>query len=221
MSMRTYTRPFTIARLLLGLALVLGFVMFAPTATHAATRNVCPSGCTYSQIQPAINAASNGDTINIGEGTYYGGLDIFTNVTLAGAGAGLTTIQGVHLGYPDITDGRAVLIDLGATVRIQGVTITTDYPDSGDPRNGGILNFGTLTVANSAIDKNRAPFGGGIANQGGTLTVINSVISRNFADSVGGGILNYENSTATIINSTISGNYNLGSMAAASPTAAR
>jgi len=195
-------------RLLRSLAVLAPLAGVTSTA-HAATLTVCPSGCAYSQIQPAVDAASSGDTISIGAGTYYGAIDVTKNVTLAGAGAGSTTIQGIHLGYPNNTNDRAIMIDSGVTVRIQGVTVTSDSTSSGDPSDGGILNFGTLTVTNSAITNNRGPFGGGIANEG-TLTVTNSVISRNFGDQTGGGITNYAGATVVVTNSTISGNYNLG-----------
>ncbi len=36
---------------------------------------VCTSGCEYSKIQPAIDAASNGDTILVGNGTYSEDID--------------------------------------------------------------------------------------------------------------------------------------------------
>jgi len=36
---------------------------------------VCASGCEYSKIQPAIDAASNGDTILVGKGTYSEDID--------------------------------------------------------------------------------------------------------------------------------------------------
>jgi hypothetical protein len=56
-------------------------------AASAATLTVCPSGCQYSQIGPAVAAASNGDTIRVGPGTYQGGITIDVSVRLAGAGA--------------------------------------------------------------------------------------------------------------------------------------
>ena len=55
----------------------------------AATLTVCPSGCAFSQIAPAVAAAKDGDTISIAPGTYAGGVTIDVSVKLAGAGARL------------------------------------------------------------------------------------------------------------------------------------
>src|ERR1700683_4912664 len=68
----------------------------------AATITVCKSGCAQSQIAPAIRAASPGDEILVGPGTYQGGFDIPTDLTLAGFGANRTTISG---GGPVVTVG--------------------------------------------------------------------------------------------------------------------
>ena len=65
----------------------------AKAAAHAATLSVCPSGCAYAHIQDAINAASAGDTISIGAGTYAEHLDIEKNLTLLGARAQTTVIE--------------------------------------------------------------------------------------------------------------------------------
>src|SRR5438067_6311169 len=52
--------------------LVLGSLTVAPAA-YAHTLTVCPSGCDFTAIQPAIDSASSGDTIRIFSGVYLGG----------------------------------------------------------------------------------------------------------------------------------------------------
>jgi predicted outer membrane repeat protein len=97
-----------------------------------------------------------------------------------------------------------------------------------DSTGGGILNNGTLTLAGSSVNDNKANFGGGIASTGvlfltdslvngnsanaasggmsagGTTTVTNSTISRNTASINTGGIS--VAGTMTLISSTVSGN---------------
>jgi hypothetical protein len=96
----------------------------------AATVKVCPSGCAFSQIAPAMAAANPGDTIKVGAGTYDGGFTIDKSLQLVGAGAGSTIISG---GGPVITIGVA-----GAptepTVTIEGVTVTGGV--AGSPTTG-------------------------------------------------------------------------------------
>lgn len=58
------------------------------SAAVAATLNVCPSGCTYATIQGAINAASPGDTVAVGPGTYVENVVIDRSLTLQGVRKG-------------------------------------------------------------------------------------------------------------------------------------
>ena len=96
-SMRTVA---TAAAALTG-ALVAPAWLGVPSAS-AATLNVCPSGCAYSQVADAVAAARHGDTINAAGGTYQGGFTIDKDLALNGAGAWQTTISG---GGPVITVG--------------------------------------------------------------------------------------------------------------------
>jgi len=61
-----------------------GCLAFAGPAL-AAQRNVCHLGCPYTSIQSAINAASPGDTIAIGAGSYYENVVVNKPVTLRGS----------------------------------------------------------------------------------------------------------------------------------------
>ena len=73
------------------------------------------------------------------------------------------------------------------------------------PHGGGIANDGTLTITNSTFVNNSAAFGGGIENEG-TLTVTGSTIESNTATSFGGGIDNDDGGTATLTSTTLTSN---------------
>jgi CSLREA domain-containing protein len=144
------------------------------------------------------SAGGSGEDDNAG-----GDYDITSNITIVGAGAGLTTIDANQL-------DRAFDIAVAATVTISGVTITggaapspTTSGADGDG-GGGIRNAGTLTLENvrvtdnhagagakgadasSAQDGGRGGDGGGIASSG-TLTIIHSTIDTNTSGSGGAG----------------------------------
>ena len=189
---------------------------FSASTAAAAPRTLCVGskpGC-FLTIQPAVNAAHDGDTIAIAPGTYPGGVTIDVSVTVVGAGAASTIIKG---GGPVLTLGVP-----GApnppTISITGVTVT-----GGVASGNGVVTFvglgggvsipastantagATVTIRNSVITGNRATpattvdsgepcgssdcpfaggFGGGIADVG-KLTLINTTVSNNTA---GGGV---------------------------------
>jgi len=101
-------------------AVLLGSAVLGARPASATTFTVCSGGCAYSQIGPAVAAASRGDTVSIGPGKYVGGFTIDQSVSLVGAGANETTISG---GGPVITVGK-----FGAktepTVALRDLTIT-------------------------------------------------------------------------------------------------
>jgi hypothetical protein len=197
-------------RILVTTALAAAGLVVSTGQASAVTLNVCPSGCAYTQLAPALAAAHSGDTITIGAGTYTGGVTIDVSVKLLGAGPGATVIRG---GGPVLSIGVAGAAS-EPTVTIDGVTVTGGVaignlaPESGRgggiyvPRAAGPSAGATVTIRNSVIRGNSAaprvaiesddpccPFadsgGGGISNDG-TLTLDNTRVSDNRADAASG-----------------------------------
>jgi predicted outer membrane repeat protein len=216
-----------VTRWFVGLLFVLlgGVSVLAPgTVVRAATINVPADQPT---IQAAINAAAPNDTIVIAAGTYMGtgnvGVTVNKAVTILGAGAGQTIIDGQHssqafnvtatgvaIGNLTIQNGGNVLFPGGAIAIANGGALTvTDTTFSGntETEGGGIFNDigGTLMVTGSTFSGNGAvdSLGGGISSSG-TLTVTNSTFSANIG-AEGGAIFNV-GGTLTVTNSTFSGN---------------
>jgi hypothetical protein len=167
---------------------------------QAATLTVCPSGCTYTHIQDAINHAASGDTISVAAGLYPETVTIPLNLTLVGAGADNTIIDGNQ-------GGTVVTVGAGATVILTGLTIQHGATSG---NGGGLFNDfgGAVTLTNSRIVSNTATgqnsYGGGIYNDG-TMILTNSTVSGNTApDGRGGGIFSCR--PLTLTNSIVSGN---------------
>ena len=205
-------KPIALAACMAGVVAATAAVSATAAASTGTTLCVGPKPGCYAAIQPAVNAAADGDTIVIAPGTYSGGVTVGVSVTIVGAGASSTTIRG---GGPVLTLGVAG----GAsepTISLAGVTVTggvatTDGNVAFVGLGGGIRipasatgEGATVTIRNSVITGNRASptstvdsgescgsancpfaggFGGGIADVG-KLTLVNTVVSNNVA---GGG----------------------------------
>ena len=176
----------------------------------AATLTVCPRGCPYTQIGPALAAASNGDTIEVAAGTYHGGLTVGLSVKLVGAGAGATIISG---------DGTVLTIgsfgvNAEPTVFIDGVTITRGVARS-SPESAALAGHDGVWALGGVVEiPPKAISAGGFAG-GATVTITNSVITGNstapsaslpsgFAFAGGAGVDNW--GTLTLNNTTVSDN---------------
>jgi hypothetical protein len=193
-------------------------------AASAATLTVCPSGCQYSQIGPAVAAAHSGDTIQVGPGTYQGGIAIDVSVRLARAGAGSTIIRG---GDHVLTIG-SFRASGEPTVSVSGVTITgglarsspisepvfgvkglwaagggVEIPPQDIPADAPPVNGATVTISDSVITGNRADpsaaIPSGIKCPGGFPHG-----QCPFAAAVGGGIESWGN--LTLVHTTVSNN---------------
>ena len=161
--------------------------------------------CTLRAAVREANALSGADIIILPSGDYTltlngsgedagatGDLDIIDDLTISGAGAAATIIQG-EPGW----DERLIAIDDPAKVQISNVTLRQGL--------GGIINLSVLTLTHSIVISNAAGSGGGISNFG-TTTLLDSIVMSNTTTSDGGGILNTAGGQLTILNSTISYN---------------
>jgi len=142
----------------IAMLLIATFSAPAPVAAAATTRTVCASGCDYTTIQSAINAASAGDTIQVFAGTYAEQVVISKNITVTGAGEEVTIIQSPGTLLPiaclSDLDADAVTIveicDAAATIRsftIDG-NVATDGALTGMPSVSG--DFFGLAVHGTA-----------------------------------------------------------------------
>lgn len=114
---------------------------------QAATLDVCPSGCTYATIQEAIDAASEGDTITVGPGTYYPAATIMVNkpVSIIGPVAELAKVVGAG-------DSTVRVFEISASnVAIKNLTITLGAP----PTNyDGLIEIPNQEISNIEISDN-------------------------------------------------------------------
>ena len=175
---RSNTRSFCLIASLCSAATVI------PVA-RASDHFVCAQGCAFVTVQSAVDSSAQGDTIHIGQGTYFENVLISKRLTLIGAGEDYTVIDGrfrapvftLNLGWP-----------APKTVTLVGMTITHGSGSFG----GGIgLNTPDVTskITKSVVTHNRAQFGGGMAvGSEGSAIVTNCTVARNTAGQRGGGV---------------------------------
>jgi len=128
-----------------------------------------------------------------------GDLDITANLTITGAGARQTIIDGGALDRVfDIAPNGAL-----PTVTISGVTIRNG--SAGGATGGGIrINLGTVTLNDCSLTGNSAGTNGGALFNAGTLAVNRCTLNGNTSGGFGGGV--YNGATLALTNSTLSGN---------------
>ncbi len=183
--------------------------------------------CTLRAAIQEANAQAGDHMINLPAGTYLltipgrdedlaatGDLDITQSLTISGAGAETTIIDGNGLDRIfHIIGGSDPFLLPNVTVTIIGVTLRNgQVPETGF--GGAILTVedSTLALIASVVTGNSAILGGGIATFGfpsfgrpraGELSLTNSTVSGNTAGQ-GGGIL--ARALLTLTNTTVSGN---------------
>ncbi len=177
---------------------------------------VASSGGDYTTIAAAITNCTNGDIINLAPETFTeAGLNINTNITIKGLGAGISIVQAA---VSQGTASNSVFILNNSIITIDGVTIRYGKAEYGAAIIGGYLtlknsevcyndaNFAAIRpqkiiIINSTIHHNNAPSASecsGIAFNTANNSITNTTISNNsggYCMIFGGGTLNIMNST--------------------------
>lgn len=163
----------------------------------------------YSTIQAGIDAAVDGDTVLVANGTYKGTGN--KNLDFGGKAIIVTSENGAESCTIDCeNDGRGFYFHSGESESsvVSGFTITNGFTEYG----GGIRceNSSSPTIEKNIIEGNSASIhGGGIFCLQSSPTIQNNEISGNSASSCGGGISCDSNPSGpfqTIQNNKINGN---------------
>lgn len=170
-------------------------------------------------VATAVARAGAGDTIRLAPGTYPANLELLTPLTLMGAGADQTFLDGGA--------AQRVVIAAADTITLAGLTVRNGRANG--VNGGGIFNVGTLVLNEVRVVDNHAQggSGGGIHNSG-SLTLSASIVEGNSSDTAGGGISTWYNSSTNISLSRVSENTahhgggldNLGSLTMSDSTVA-
>ena len=181
--------------------------------------------CTLRAAIQEANALPGADEIELPAGTYElgiaprnqndittGDLDITDSLTISGAGAGSTIIDG---GPPPAGASSQVpgldrlfeVTDNGGAVVFSGLTINDGYASE---YGGAIANNSTANVTLNAVALTgnvAGKAGGAIDNHlGGTVDIRSSTMSQNFATETGSALNNNRNGTLSVTDSTVSAN---------------
>jgi hypothetical protein len=148
--------------------------------------------------------ATGGNGGNFGSGGYggAGGWACSSGYSGGSGGSGSSGSAGAS-GSNGWAQGGG-LYQFAGTTNINSNSIISGNQANGS--GGGIVNAsGVLTVANSTLSGNSAPYGGGIDNYLGLLILQSSILSGNSASPIGGGFYN-SYGTLVLTNSILSNN---------------
>ena len=155
------------------------------TAALAAEHNV-PGD--FQSIQDAVNAASTGDTINVGPGTWPGRLDYRGKDLL------IRSTNGMQETILDANGMSSVVLFIsgeGEGAILEGFTVTggIGLTFKGELTGGGIQIVETSPIIRDChITGNTATFGGGVAIWEGNPLIENCLFTENHAEDDGGGL---------------------------------
>jgi|GEM_PF-1545532 len=136
MSSKTLNRRYWVIFLgSLGVVGIVAMVAIWVLMVSPQTLTVCPSGCAFSQIQPALDAARRGSILQIQSGTYQENLSISKPIQLVGQSA---TLQG-QITISKTENVSITTLTINGPVRIEESTkITLEYNTISESPTDGI-----------------------------------------------------------------------------------
>jgi len=164
--------------------------------------------CSLRAAVQEANALAGTDAIVLPAGKFVvaGVLPVSSDVTIAGAGARQSIVEGNQL-------DRVFTVDAGRTATISHMTIRDGQAGPSNNFWGGdVQNYGTLTLDHVRLTAGDASSGGAVANRSGILTILNSLLDSNTAltgGGDGGAVLNVSEAgpaTMVVRDSTITAN---------------
>lgn len=173
--------------------LLLTFILLIPLALCATIFQVALDGSqAYSNVQSAVNAAAEQDTILIHPGTYYENIEISNRLLTIGS-LELITSDSTYIAQTVIDgnhSGSCFKITDNSEVYIQGLYMTHGIGSPGpvwDDRIGGAIYVyhGYLSVVNSRVIENTASSGAGIHYYYSSGYLAGTVIAYNRSKSLG------------------------------------
>jgi hypothetical protein len=129
-------------------------MIISTDVVRAATITVCSSGCDYTTIQGAIDAASSGDVINVGAGEYEENITVNKKLEINGAGNG--------------TDSGSNTIITSTVASVPVVKINASGSSETDR-----LKISNLRIQGTGTDAN----GITIVTGGGSFTTLDRIVS--------------------------------------------
>jgi fibronectin-binding autotransporter adhesin len=193
---------------------------------HAAELQVCPSGCTYSSVQAAVDAADPGDVIKVAQGTYTD-VHVRQGITQVVYLSKAITIRGGYTtaftdppapeANPTTLDaqgqGRVLYITGDIAPTVEGLRITGGDAkglggglEANDDGGGGVyVNFATAVLSGNLVYSNTAYRGGGLWLNYSDARLNADTIISNVARWAGGGLW-LHHSDATLSGNTVNSN---------------
>jgi hypothetical protein len=151
-------------------------------AEDAIVATVGSVGCDFTSIREAAAALPIGSVLRLaGETFTEGGIVLDKDLFIVGANDGETIVQASE-SLESATE-RVFLVETGATVIIQNLTMRHGHPMGDCPRGGGaIANYGTLWLDRCILTDNLGQCGGALLNRDGKVFAFDCMFVHNESD---------------------------------------